>query len=235
MPAAAQPAKTAAQPAQAATPAEQRDDAEVARRLAFIQGRLDRGERSAKIWWHAWYTGYLTLAVGQGVIAVAVKSKETRADMAVGAVESALGAGALGVFDFPARYAGSAVHALPEGTPEERRHKLAVAETLLRKSAEGEAFGRSWIAHAACAAVAAGSGLLLGFGYKRGWAALTNVIGSIAISEVQIWTQPTAAIGDWKDYQAGAFGGAARPAQKAPGAWWQVSVLPGGVGVVGAF
>lgn len=219
----------------AETAAADMSDAEVAQRIAFLQDRLVRGERSAKIWWHAWYTGYLTLTVGQGILAGAVKDPGFRAERAVGAVMSSLGAGALGVFDFPARYAGSAIQALPEDTPAERRRKLAAAERLLQKSAEGEAFGRSWLSHAACGAVAVGAGFLLGFAYKRGWAALTTVAGSLAISELQIWTQPTAAIGDWKAYREGAFLGATRPAQAAQTAWWQMSVLPGGIGVVGGF
>lgn len=207
-------------------------DAEVTRRLAFISARLERGERSASIWWHAWYSSYLALAVGQGIIAGAVNDRGTRADMAVGAVLSSLGAGALGVFDFPARWAGSSLRALPERTPAERRRKLRRAERLLEKAAESEAFGRSWIAHGACGLVAVGSGFLLGFAYKRGWAALTTVVGSMAVSELQIWTQPTAAIAASRAYRAGSF---VTAESKPSAAWWRPSLMPGGVGVIGAF
>jgi hypothetical protein len=221
-------------------------DAEVAQRLAFIEARLMKGERSAKLWWHIWYGSYLGLTVGQGVLAGAINDKGLRADMGVGAVTSALGAAALGIFDFPARHAGSTVRALPAGTPVERRAALARAEKILEKAAEGEAFGRSWISHVAGIGVAGAATLVLALAYKRGWSSLTTLGAGIVVTELQIWTQPTAAIDDWKAYTLLSEGAAAdrwaprpgafrAPARTPPPASWQLTVLPGGVGVVGTF
>lgn len=182
-------------------------DAEVSRRLAFISARLDAGQDRAGLWWRAWYGTFLGLTVVQGGAALAVRDPGLRQSAAVGSVTSSLGVIPLAITGFPPRDAGDRLRVWPESTPAERRRKLARAEHLLRVSAEAESLGRSWIAHAGGAVVALASGLILGLGYKRGLNTLTNVIGGVVIVETEIWTQPTAAIDDWRTYRARVWSG----------------------------
>jgi hypothetical protein len=197
----------------AAAAAADEPDESVRRKLAFLEDRLTRGEPAASTWWNAWYITYLAATAGQAAVAGAVRDRDLRADMAVGAVSSALGVVPLGLFDFPARYAGTALRARPARTPAERRAKLALGEKLLRESAEAEAFGRSWLAHLGCVGVSALSGLVLAVAYKRGVSSLITVATNLAVGELQVWTQPTAAVRDWAAYQQGTLGA---PASAAP-------------------
>jgi hypothetical protein len=58
-------------------------------------------------------------------------------------------------------------------------------------------------------------------------------VSGVAITEAQIFTRPTAAIDDWRAYQAGAFGGSASVTSASP----PVRFVPhtGGMGIAFAF
>ncbi len=152
--------------------------------------------------------------------------------MLVGSVTSALGAAGQIVFPLEAGRLAARLRVLPDATPEERRAKLASAESILRLSAAQEASGRSWKAHAVAGAVNLAAGLVIWRHYDRPArdGLVTFAIGQL-ISEVQIFTQPTRAIRDLQEYErrvgfdrAGALGGDRRT--------WYVGVIPGGL-VVG--
>lgn len=197
-------------------------DAEVSRRLAFIEARLARGAGPANLWWDSWYYGWTALTMGQFVWAIATPDPGTRIDMAVGAASSTLGVIPLGILPFPARTAPRDLARAPSSTPEERRRKLAFAEHLLEAAAKDEQLRRSWVNHATSIGVSISVGLVLGVGYRRPVPGLLNAIGGIALSELQIFTQPTAAIDDFREYQK--LGG--EPAAPVPG----VKAAPSPVG-----
>lgn len=216
--------------------AEPPSDAEVTRRIAFLQTRLDQGTVAANRWWYGWYTGWSALTVGQGIIAVAVPDRGLRADAAVGAVGSSLGLIPLGLVPFPARHAAADLRAMPEATPEERRKKLARGERLLRESAESEVLRRKWFNHVLCGAVSTSVGLVLALGYGRPVTGAVSATVGIALSEAQIFTMPTAAISDWNEYQSGGGAGRlGRTQRPAPGVSWFVAPLAGGAMVGGSF
>lgn len=220
-------------------------DAEIARRIAFIQERLDRAAPAANRWWCGWYTGWLGLTAVQSVVAVATTDPGLRADSAVGAVGSSLGVIPLGLFPFPATFVAADLRALPASTPSERRKKLARAEGFLRASAEAEAFGRSWISHALSGTVSVALGLVLGLAYRRPLTGALNAVAGVALSEAQIFTQPTAAIDDWSEYRArggeaasatGLGVGALRSRPKGASVTWSVAPAAGaGMGLRLAF
>jgi hypothetical protein len=209
-----------------------RRDADVARRIDFIQTRFDRATPAAQLWWNGWYATYLTLTVGQGAFAIVTPDKGTREDMVVGAVTSSFGVIPLGVFGFPPRLAAAEIRGIPATTADGRRRKLARAETLLRESAETESFGRSWASHVLGNAVSIGSGAVLAFGYGRTTSGILNAVAGVAITEFQIFTQPTAAIDDWKDYSAERF---ERTSADSAGVRLGVAPLPGGAALTGVF
>ena len=216
-----------------AEPAPRLSDAEVSRRLAFIEARLERGTRSAALWWYAWYFGYMTVTIGQAGFALAIKDRGLRTDTAVGAAFSSVGVLGLGAFDFPPRHAAGTLGAWPESTPDERRRKLAKGERLLAASARSEVVGRSWIPHVAGIGLSLTSSLVLALAYKRVVSGIVTLLSGVAITEAQVFTRPTAAIDDWRAYQQGSFGGGAPKATR--GMPFSVIAQPGGAGLALAF
>jgi hypothetical protein len=214
-------------PAAAESPA--RSDDDVSRRLAFIRERIDRGTGRANLWWYGWYGGYTALTLGQAIGAVATTNRGTRVDLAFGAVASSLGVVPLGILGFPPGTASATLRAMPEATPEERRRKLARAERLLEASAGSEAFGRSWVAHAAGGVIGLASFFALTFGYKRLGAGILNLVGGVAITEAQIFTGPTAAIDAFQQYRALSSSSPPRPIS------WRPILQPGGAGIGASF
>lgn len=176
-------------------------DVEVSRRLAFIEGRLSRGAGAANLWWSSCYYGWTALSMGQFVWAIATPDKGTRTDMAVGAAASTLGVIPLGILPFPARTAPRDLARVPAVSAADRRRKLIFAEHLLEAAANDEKLRRSWVNHATSIGVSIGVGLVLGVGYGRPVPGLINALGGITLSEIQIWTMPTAAIGDFAEYK----------------------------------
>ena len=183
--------------------AEERSDAEVTRRLAFLSHHLESGTAAADRWWYCWYAGYTALTVGQFTLAIAVTDPKARPDYVVGAVASSLGVIPLGFFPFTPRLAAGHLRVYPATTPTERRRKLAAAERLLHAASDVEIQGRSWITHALGLSVSLATGLVLGLGYHSTRGALLNSLGGVAITELQIFTQPTAAIDAWHAYELG--------------------------------
>lgn len=216
-----------------------RPDAEVTRRLAFLEGRLERGDRAANLWWNAWIYGWTGLTLAQAGIALGTTDRGLRIDAAVGAAASSLGVLPLGVLPFPARRAAGLLRALPEATPEERRCKLARAERLLRQSAEVEALNRSWVNHAVGDSVSLGVGLVLALVYQRPLgSAVFSAAGGVALNTLQIFTQPTQAIDDLRDYErglGGGFPGHAAFGPSTPRASWSLAPSPFGIGITGHF
>jgi hypothetical protein len=208
----------------ALAPATPGDDLDVRARLAFIESRLRDGTVTANLWWYGWTVGYSTLALGQGVVALATTSAGLRTDSIVGGVSSALGVIPFFVFPFPARRAARELEPMPEATVDERREKLARAEELLEASAKAETLGRSLLTHAFVGLSAAGIGVILGVGFHRAGSGVLDGVGGIVTGEAQIWTEPTAAIDAWREIHG--------PAQEAR---WSLVPRMGGVDLVGSF
>ncbi len=182
-----------------------RSDVDVARRLAFIESRLEAGTPAANRWSYGWLSTYGALTVAQIGVALGTTDRARRIDMAVGAFSSSLGVIPFALFPFTPRFAASQLAEWPGTTPSERRRKLVQAERLLRKSAESEAFGQSWMTHLGGLAVNFAFGLVLAAGYHRLGSGVTSTTVGIAVGELQIVTQPTAAIDDWEAYSRGDF------------------------------
>lgn len=207
-------------------------DVEITRRLGFIERHLEAGTVAADRWWYGWYGGWTALTAGEVVFAVAATSRGFRVDSAVGAVSCSLGVIPLGFLPFVPRTAAASLRTLPGTTAEERRRKLVAGENLLRKSAETEALGRSWLTHALGISVSIGAGLVLALGYKRPVTGTINAITGVLLTEAQIFTQPTAAIGAWRAYGRGQF---ETPVAATNTPRWTVVPQPTGIGFAAVF
>jgi len=160
--------------------------------------KLEEGTSTAQIWWWGWAGGYAALTVGQGIVALATSDRDLRVNMLVGSASSLLGFGFVLITDFPARYASAELRAMPDDTEAARSAKQKRARELLRASAEAEIDGRSWVVHLLGLSVAAAQGLILWLAFDLPVDGIINATVSLAISEAQIWTQPTRAIDDWQ-------------------------------------
>ena len=200
-------------------------------RIAFIQSRLDAGTAAADRWSYGWFATFGLLSVGQLGVALGTTDAGLRKDMAVGAVSATLGVMPFALFPFAPRFAADELRVLPEQTPTERRSKLARAEALLESCAEAEQAGRGWVPQMVGEAVNVAWGLVLALGYHRVQTGVLNAVIGMGITELQIFTQPTAAIDDWQDYSTRAF----RAPRGARGPSLSVTAGLGTVGLGGDF
>jgi hypothetical protein len=207
------------------------DPATVDTRYDEIHAALRRGRPAAKTWWETWTSSYAVLTAGQTVAAVAVEDRGLRADFGVGAVQSVIGlVGMLVATPTTPIGAVSSLDAMDARTPGARAVRLRRAERLLEKSADEEREARAWYTHVAGGVVNLSGAFVLWLGYDRfatGWASLA---GGIVLSELQILTTPTAAIGAWDSYRTrGSVG--RRPLRPT----LSVAPTPGGVVLSGTF
>jgi len=183
--------------------AEEPGDDEISTRLARIESNFADGKAYANIWWVGWLTIQLGSAAVFGSLAIAYHDEpDAPANGVTGALGLASGALLLAIPMVPA-YAPYKLRQLPEDTPEARREKLARAEDYLRRSADYEEMGRAPYMHLVNFGFAAAAGLLLAFAFDdTDWKdGLYNFGLLFAVSELQIATQPTRAIEDWKAYR----------------------------------
>jgi hypothetical protein len=176
-------------------------DSVVKERIQYIQNMLDKGKPAANLWWNGWLYGYSAATVVQGAVVFTSDKLKTRQDMALGAATTLVGAVGQLIMPMTPSSAPAKLVLIPGETHEERIKKLKYAEELFEASANREKDGRSWQMHAASSAVNLGSGLITWLGFSRTiQAGLINFAINEAITEAQIWTQPTRAIKDYKKY-----------------------------------
>jgi len=173
-------------------------DSNISERINFIQTSFDKGETSAKAWSYTW-TGLYGALTGLQTFQV-LYSRHDRASTIVNASQSLFGVAVMIVDPFHARSSGSDLRKMPGNTPEEQQHKLDMAERWLERNYKQEKFGRSWPTHLLGVAVSIiGGGIAWhNNGSKNG---ITTMLSGIAVSEVQIWTQPTRGMSDYNEYR----------------------------------
>ena len=205
-------------------------DDEVSRNLAWIEERLGDAEPRAKLWWRSWLLFNSLMLVGNGVAAIGAPVEDERRARGVAGAMAGIGVVHLGITGpFVTHVAADRMRAWPESTPDERKQKLARAEDLLRRAAVGERRGIDWKNHVGCALLSSASGgILLARGQTTD--ATLQAVGSFAISEIMIFTQPRSAMGAWDEYSRGAIATSSSPTPT-----WNVLVTPDGVAVAGTW
>jgi hypothetical protein len=204
-------------------------DSVIMERLQLIEKMLDQGKPKANYWWYGWLAGYSAATIGQGAVFISSDIKETRQDMALGAVTTLLGAAGQLLTPMIPCYAPDRLKQIPEDTREARLQKLDNAEELLKASALREKAGRSWQIHAVTGIVNVSSGLITWLGFKRDvWAGVRNFALNTIITETQIWTQPTKAMKDYQNY-CQRFKSSDKPVTLKSNMILFVSTTPGGI------
>ncbi len=178
---------------------------EPARRLAFIDDHLSRGEKTARVWAWGWGGGIAAAGIGS-LAAVPFVAPDTRVDWYTGAVSAGVGVAAF-VFSPPAvlRDAPALRAEIAGATPgADVCPLLADAEARLVHDARDEARQGGWYIHLGNLLFNTGLGLFLGLGYHHWSAGAINAVAGAAVGEAIIFTRPTAAIDDLRAYLGGA-------------------------------
>jgi hypothetical protein len=177
-------------------------DKELDDRLSWIQNELSADRNPSRWWLYSWTGAFCLLAATQTTILFATSDTHLKQNMGVGAVESLFGIVGMLLTPFESTTAADSLHALPDISREEREDKLSTAERLLQKSAKDEAFGRSWLKHVAGFAFNIAGGLVIWKGFHHSLLdGLLNFGIGMAVTELQIFTQPTRSMHAFDDYR----------------------------------
>jgi hypothetical protein len=177
------------------------DTTNINERIQTIQTMLDKSKTGVDVWWYGWLGAYSTATVGQGIVYFISNDTPTRQDMALGAGTTILGAAFQLISPLNTGKDADQLAQMPENTIDEKITKLKIAEDFLKTNALKEQEGRSWKIHALNTAVNLSSGLITWLGFKRTvWDGVSNFLLNTAITETQIWTQPTRTLKNYRNY-----------------------------------
>ena len=128
--------------------AAQLSDAEIQRRLTFIEERLDDQQFHAA----AWEYGWLTIVGGGGIAAATLAATEEEGsthqiNQIAQAGKAMIGVTYLSLNPMPATCGADPIREMPTATREERMEQLTAAENLLARTAERAHNRYSWWLH----------------------------------------------------------------------------------------
>jgi hypothetical protein len=170
-------------------------------RIQFIQDALTQSKTGVNVWWYGWLGAYSAGTVGFGTAFLLSNDKNMKQDMALNAATAFLGGAFQLITPINTGRDADKLAKFPEDTQEEQLLKLSLAEELLKSDAMKEKAGRSWQIHALNEAVNLTGGLITWLGFKRTvWDGVENFLISSAVTETQIWTQPTRTLKDYRNY-----------------------------------
>jgi hypothetical protein len=173
-------------------------------RLAFIRARLAHDARRARHWALGFGTTYAVFTGGMLVGAPLIRDRASVPDFYVNAGAGIIGFGLLAVSPLRVIDDQVALEAtIAANTTTDRCQLLALAEGYLIRDAKNEAFGRGWLIHTGNVLVGVGALLVLGLGYERWGSGIGNGLGSIAVGELMILTQPHGLVRDLRAYRSG--------------------------------
>jgi hypothetical protein len=180
-------------------------DAELDRRIRFIEQRLDGSKTHAQLWHWSWLTVNVGSAVIQGAVAATIDNHDDKVNYATGAALGAIGFADQIFRPLEARYGAGPIQDMPEATRQEKIAKLRTAEDQLRSNAKRAGERTSWVPHAGNAVLATIAGVVVGFWGNPSDGVITGA-STLAGGELNLWTQPGAPAQDWQDYKAMAGG-----------------------------
>jgi hypothetical protein len=200
-----------------------------AERIKDIQRLVHQNRIKAQRWWYGWLAGYSAATIGQDIVCFTSSKKATKQDMALGSATTFLGAIGQLITPIVPKASSAENYKIPTGVSSNQLQNPDNYEEVLKEIARREKEGRSWKMHAITGVVNAGSGLVTWLGFRRTiWDGLENFALNTIITEVQIWTQPTRAVKDYKNYCKRYNSGTDMKALK-PGSQWFVRASPGGI------
>ena len=204
-------------------------------RLQNIQNILDHDKTNTQRWWYGWLVGYSAATVVQGAVYFSSNETKMRQDMALGAATTLLGAAGQFISPLMPGTEPEQLNSISATSRSERLNKLAFAEKLLKDCAMREKLAGSWKYHALCSAVNMGGGLITWLGFNRSiGAGIGYFVLNTAITETQIWTQPTLAKRNYKKYLQ-KYPENGDGISYAPSVNYYLHAYPGGIGIKAVF
>jgi hypothetical protein len=175
-------------------------DSELDARLAFLEERLDGGEKYAKFWQWGWTSGYgLGIVYGVGK-AIDVNKEKTRVNYIVTAVKSTIGTSRLLIWRLPGRHGADSMRAIEGDSREAKLARLSEGESVLQIVAKRAERRWDWRSHAGNIGLnLAGAAFTFGFGRDSdAWESLGVGIG---VGTLNILTAPKRGIQNLNDYE----------------------------------
>jgi hypothetical protein len=208
---------------------ENRKDSLLNEQLEYIQHSLTKSKPVLDTWWYGWLGAYSVATVGQGIVCLTSTDKPTRQDMALSGITTLLGAGLQLVTPLTiSRRDLDNLKQMPDSSLQDQIKKLIVAEELFKSIAKKEKEGRGWQIHALNESVNLAAGLITWLGYKRTvWDGVSCFLLNTAITETQIWTQPTRTLKDYQNY-CRKYKSGSNPLAYQPQPEFFLSTFPGG-------
>jgi len=176
-------------------------DAQIDRRIAFLEQRLEDSRTHGQIWFWSWLAINGGSMVGNGIVAGMSGQHDDQVNYATGAVLGAIGVADLFLRPLAARYGAASIHGLPEATRAQKLAKLRAAEGQLRRNARRAEERTEVLPYAGNAGLALAAGLLVGLWGEEGTGLQTGVSTLIG-GALNIVTQPGRPAQDWHDYLA---------------------------------
>ena len=206
-------------------------DSLITQRLQFIKNTLDHDKINMQRWWYGWLVGYSAATIVQGAVYYTSNETKMRQDMALGAATTLLGAAGQLISPLIPGKEPEQLNSISATSRSERMNKLAYAEKLLKDCAMREKLAGSWKYHALSGAVNMGGGLITWLGFNRSiGAGIGYFVLNTAITETQIWTQPTLAKRNYKKYLQ-KYPENGNGISYAPSVNYYLQAYPGGIGI----
>ena len=200
-------------------------DAELDRRIEWLEQTLDAGAGYSKLWQYGWSSGYAVGMVGGAVQAGLTSKNDTRVNAIVTASKALIGTTRLLLTPHPGRLGAQPMRDVVGTGHNAKLQRLAAGEAQLEEVAERAEKRHRWQRHAGSVALnLIGGGFIFGFGDDTD-AAVSIGVG-LVVGELMIWTSPKRAEADLQSYRQ-QF---ASTPQDPP---WTVSLVPmtGGAGI----
>ena len=166
---------------------------ELDQRLEFVETRLARQSPNARYWQYGWTGFHATSAAAQAVLAEDADDNDDEVNYLVGAVKSTGALAQMLIRPLPVVEGATRFQALPSLSREERMEKLRQGEALLYENARRATTRSGWKRHLVGIGVNLLGGVAIAsFGDSDD--AVTSTLLGIAVSEANIWTEPSRAI-----------------------------------------
>ena len=182
-------------------------DSELDARLAFLEERLDSGEKYAKYWQWGWTGAYglgIVVGVGKAIDCCPhkenVKANKQRVNHYVTAVKGVIGTTRMLLWRHPGRNGADSMRAIEGDSREAKLERLAEGESVLQSVAKSAERRWHWKPHAGNIGLnLAGAGFIFGFGRDSdAWESLGVGIG---VGTINILSAPKRGIQDLNDYE----------------------------------
>jgi hypothetical protein len=192
-------------------------DAELDKRIDWLQTTLDDGAFYSKLWQHGWTGGYATGIVIGTVQAATTSKNDTRVSAIVTASKAVIGTGRLLLDSHPGRLGAQPMLDISGDGRDAKLSRLAAGEAQLLKVGERAEKRLRWQRHAGSLALnLAGGAFVWGFADLEDAAVSVGV--GILVGELMIFTSPKRGAADLTSYQQ-RFAGVSRDK-------WTVSLVP---------